>query len=66
MVALIAVSSIGIVRLLGKTTQVQLANITRALQGGQGKIKHEKVKDSLYSKKDLSTFMNNTSSRSEE
>lgn len=66
LVALVAISSIGIVRVLGQTTSTQLANITNALQGGKGKIlKAENVKKAHYSKKDLSTFMNNTSNRNE-
>lgn len=62
LVALIAVSSIGIVRMLGQTTNTQLANITRALQGGKAKkLSAERVEKKHYSKKDMSSFMNNTS-----
>ena len=39
LVALIAVSSIGIVRVLGQTTQAQIANITYSLQGKSRKAK---------------------------
>ena len=66
LVSLIAVSSIGIIRVLGQTTQTQLANITQALQGGHAaKIKAEKVQEKHYSKKDLSNFMNNSSNRND-
>lgn len=61
LVALVAVSSIGIVRMLGNTTSTQLANITRALQGNKPKkLRSEKVEEKHYSKKDMSSFMNNT------
>ena len=60
LVALIAVSSIGIVRMLGQTTSTQLANITRALQGNKPKqLKSLKVEKRHYSKKDMSSFMQN-------
>lgn len=64
LVALVAVSSIGIVRILGQTTRVQLANVTRALQGGHSKrLKADQVKKTHYSQKDLSDFMSNSSNR---
>lgn len=67
LVSLLAISSIGIVRVLGQTTQAQLANITNALQGGKAvKIKAEKVRPTHYSKKDLSNFMNNSSVRNDD
>jgi len=64
LVALIAISSIGIIRILGQTTQAQLANITLSLQGkSQRKVKSKRVRESLYSEKDLSDFMSNSSKR---
>ncbi len=64
LVALIAISSIGIIRVLGQTTRAQLSNITNALQGGHSRrIKAEKVRSTHYSKKDLSDFMRNSSNR---
>ena len=64
LVALIAVSSIGIIRVLGQTTRAQLSNITRALQGGHSvKIKSDQVKKTHYSQKDLSDFMKNSSNK---
>lgn len=66
LVALIAISSIGIIRVLGQTTRAQLSNITNALQGGQSRrIKAEKVRATHYSQKDLSDFMRNSSNRSD-
>lgn len=62
LVAIIAVGSIGVVRVLGQVTSSQLANITLSLQGKGGrKIDTGRVHDSLYSKKDLSDFTRNTS-----
>ena len=64
LVALIAISSIGVVRLLGQTARVQLSNITNALQGSRAKqIKAQEVKKSHHSQKDLSNFMKNSSGR---
>lgn len=66
LVALVAISSIGIIRVLGQTTRTQLANITNALQGGHSKtLRADKVKKSHYSTKDLSDFMKNTSNRND-
>ncbi len=63
--ALIAISSIGIIRVLGQTTRAQLSNITNALQGGHStKIKPLKVKTSHHSQKDLSNFLKNSSNKS--
>ena len=64
LVALVAISSIGVVRLLGQTARVQLSNITNALQGSRARqIKAEDVRESHHSQKDLSNFMRNTSRR---
>ncbi len=64
LVALIAISSIGVIRVLGDTTKVQLANIAKGLQGGhETQIKRPKIKKSLYSTKDLSNFLDNSSYR---
>jgi Flp pilus assembly pilin Flp len=64
LVALVAIASIGVVRLLGQTARVQLSNITNALQGSRARqIKAEEVRESHHSQKDLSNFMRNTSRR---
>ncbi len=64
LVALIAISSIGVIRVLGDTTKVQLANIAKGLQGGHvKKIDNVEIKKSLYSTKDLSNFLDNSSYR---
>lgn len=67
LVALIAVASIGIVRVLGQSTSVQLTNITNSLQGGRKvKVAPARVTESLYSKKDLSDFMTNSTKNGRE
>jgi Flp pilus assembly pilin Flp len=57
-VALIAVTAIGITRLLGQTITAQFANITMALQGGDKKrARMDHVYEGSYRRKDLSDFM---------
>jgi len=66
LVALIAISSIGIIRILGQTTKAQLANITNALQGGhKTNIEAENVEAKHYNKSDLSNFMSNSSNKND-
>jgi len=60
LVALVAISSIGIIRMLGQTTRAQLANITSSLQGRSSQAELQEVKESHYSQKDLSDFMKNS------
>jgi len=64
LVALVAISSIGIVKLLGQTVSVQFSNITNSLQGREVReIKANEVRDTLHSEKDLSDFMKNSTNR---
>lgn len=64
LVALVAISSIGIVKLLGHTVNVQFSNITNALQGRNvKKIESNEVRDTLHTEKDLSDFMRNSTNR---
>jgi len=64
LVALIAISSIGVVRVLGQTARAQLSNITNALQGSRARqIRAQEIKESHHSQKDLSDFMKNSSRR---
>ena len=61
-VALVAVATIGIIRSLQNTVGVQYAEIVSSLQGGSKKIdKPDKIYKSLYKKKDLQSFMKNSS-----
>jgi Tfp pilus assembly protein PilV len=67
LVALIAISSIGIIRILGQTTRAQLANITNALQGNHSvKIKSDNVEETHYNTNDLSNFMKNSSNKNDQ
>lgn len=55
-VALIAVGSIGVVRILSQNVYVRFANISNALQGKDKSLKTEQVQESHYKKRDLSDF----------
>jgi len=61
-VALMAVASIGIVRALNQSVNVQFARINSAIRGEQKKPAFETVDDSLYKKRDLSDFLNGAAS----
>jgi pilus assembly protein Flp/PilA len=57
-VALMAVASMGIMRVLSQTTSGKLAKITQSLQGGKASINIEfdKIDRSDIQKKDMSNF----------
>ncbi len=56
--ALLAVASMGIVRLMGQSVAGQFANITKAIQGGnQQAVQFQPVAPELYQKRDMSDFM---------
>ncbi len=57
LVALVAVSAIGITRLLGQTISGQFANITNSLQGNERKARLDPVHEGAYRRRDLSDFM---------
>ena len=66
LVAIVAIGSLSVLRLVGKNLHVQLANVARALAGEQSsQLKGEKVRGSHYSKKDFSNFMQGAVSESE-
>lgn len=62
LVALMAVATIGIVRVLNQTVKSRFANAIHALQGTNKKAKTDSVKSSDYKKSDLSDFMNGAAS----
>ncbi len=64
LVALMAVATIGIVRVLNQTVKSRFANAIHALQGTNKKAKTDSVKSSDYKKSDLSDFMNGAASDS--
>ena len=63
-VALMAVSTMGIMRVLSQTTKGKLAKITQSLQGGKAHIQVEfnKINRSDVRKSDMSNFFQGTRS----
>lgn len=58
LVALVAVASIGVVKVLQNTITVQFSNTIHSLQGKQRKkIQAEGIEERHYRKKDLGNFM---------
>jgi len=62
LVALMAVATIGIVRVLNQTVKSRFANAIHALQGTNKKAKTDSLKSSDYQKRDISDFMNGAAS----
>ena len=65
LVALMAVATIGIVRVLNQTVKARFANAIYALQGSTKKVKTESVKSSDHKKSDLSDFVSGAASDSD-
>lgn len=63
LVALMAVASIAIVRILNQTVNAKLASVTYALQGKKKSVSVETVEESYHSKKDLADFFNGAGSQ---
>lgn len=61
-VAIMAVATIGIVRVMGQTVSSRFATITWALQGKKKSAAMEQVHERLYEKKDLGNFFNGSAS----
>ncbi|MBE8163361.1 MAG: hypothetical protein HAW63_05175 [Bdellovibrionaceae bacterium] len=61
-VGIMAVASLGAIRLLNKTVNSNFTNIIYSLQGKRKKAKMEAPKEGLYKKKDFNTFMNGAAS----
>lgn len=57
-VALMAVATIGIIRVLSQTVSAKFASATYALQGKKKAVEVETVEESLHTKKDLGNFFN--------
>ncbi len=64
-VALMAVASMGVMRILSKTTSGKLAQITQSLQGGKASVnvEFENVEKDDLRKKDMSDFFQGSRSR---
>ena len=65
LVCLMAVGTIGVVRVLQKTVQVNFANATSALQGHTKVAEHEKINTNDFKKKDMSDFMSGAATNSQ-
>lgn len=64
-VAIVAVGTMGIVRVVGANVSVQFANIAKSLGSGDDhQIQAQKIDDSMYSKKDLSSFLRGSTANS--
>ena len=58
LVAIVAIGSLAVLRVLGKNLHVQLGNVARVLAGEESsQIKGEKVRGKHYGKRDFSNFM---------
>lgn len=64
-VCLVAVGTIGIIRVVGQNVSVQYSNIAKALGSGDDRqYKAGKIDDHMYKKKDLSDFLQGSISNS--
>ena len=66
LVALMAIASIGIVKVLGQNLQGQFARVAHALRGENKKPRLQNVNKSYYKQKDLSNFFNNATTNSKD
>ena len=62
-VALIAVATIGVMRVLGQAVTSRFATVSDALQGTKKTYAVDQIDDSITKKKDLGDFMNGVESR---
>lgn len=62
LVALMAVATIGVVRVLNQTVKSRFANAVHALQGTSKKVRTKPLRETDTQKSDLSDFMNGASS----
>lgn len=66
LVSLIAVATLGIVRLLGHSLSARFSNVTLAIQGRNPRqVEVESVQKQHYKKRDMSDFFNGASARDE-
>lgn len=62
LVALMAIASIAVLRVLNQTVNAKLASVTYALQGKRKAVSVETIDESTHEKKDLSDFFNGVGS----
>lgn len=67
-VALMAISTMGVMRVLSQTTNGKLAKITQALQGGRAdvSVQFERIDRNDLRKKDMSNFFQGSRSQRDE
>ncbi|MEQ1878406.1 MAG: hypothetical protein ABL958_17315 [Bdellovibrionia bacterium] len=65
-VALMAVATIGIVRVMGQTVSAKFATITHSLQGRTKSVRTERIEDSHFKNKDLGDFFHGSAAKQEE
>ena len=66
LVALVGVATMGMVRLLQKSVNVNLANVVHALQSdNKYRESHEKISDGDLKKRDFGDFMNGAASHAD-
>ncbi len=64
-VAIVAVGTMSIIRVVGKNVSVQFANVAKALgSGDDSQLKAEKIDAKMYRKKDLGNFLDGATSGS--
>ncbi len=62
-VALMAIASIGVVRVMNQTITAKFATVTHALQGKKKSIQVEAIETSDYKKKDMKNFFDGVASQ---
>jgi Flp pilus assembly pilin Flp len=55
-VAIVAVGSIAVIKVVGANIDVQFANVAKALGGDSGKVAAKEVTDGMYKKRDFGNF----------
>ncbi|HEX4923781.1 MAG TPA: hypothetical protein VFV50_06835 [Bdellovibrionales bacterium] len=65
LVALMAVATIGVVRIMGQTVSAKFATITHALQGRSKSVRTERIEDVHFKNKDLGDFFHGSAAKEE-
>ncbi|WP_413292687.1 Flp family type IVb pilin [Bdellovibrio sp. HCB185ZH] len=55
-VAIVAVGSIAVIKVVGANIDVQFANVAKALGGDSGKVAAKEVTEGMYKKRDFGNF----------
>lgn len=66
LVALMAVATIGIVRVMGQTVSAKFATITHALQGRTKSVRTERIDDVHHKNKDLGDFFHGSATKDDQ